>query len=164
MPRALRADLVAHREVAAAAFDDDLGSNVGPAAHVDARADGEVAAPAEGRLQRLQGRRDREGVDGGLYVEPRRRARVAGPPVDAAPAQGGTQGLRDARLHGDAQRAPGPEDAAADVARTQPGAHGRGDRADDELAHDAAPAGDLLAAGFGEATLGDQAHGAARAG
>ena len=164
-PSALGRDLVGDGQVAAGALDDDVDADVGALRDVEARADGEVAAPAEVGLQRAQDRRDRQRRRPSPAASSRgRRSRRAAPCQAMRLQRRSRRAPRRCRL--EARRAPAPpaqktlprrSRARSQVARRR----GRGSR--EQLAHAAVPAGVALAVGVDEAALEDDDDGAARA-
>ena len=91
-------------EVAFAALHDDLRAERRRAAHVDVRADLQIAAPAEVGLQPREDRRDRDRLELRDDVELRHRP---GAPSDALPGKARTEQLGVARLDGDCGRSAG---------------------------------------------------------
>ena len=85
-------DLVGDRQVAAGPLDHHVDADAGRAARLQVRADAQVAAPAEAGLQRLQDRRDGDGVD----VSPGHRAAAARLRRLAASRPGASAGWRPA--------------------------------------------------------------------
>ena len=160
---ALARDLVGDRQVAARPLDDHVDADAGRTAHLHVRPHAQVAAPAESRLQRLQDRCDGDRVDFRLRIEARRRACGPLAPVDAVPAHARAKHLRAAGLERDVQRRARPRDAAAHVARVEPGPRRRGQRARCGLANRAAPAAGTAAVDIDEAAFGDDGDHAARA-
>ncbi len=88
--------------------------------------------------------------------------RVGGLPGEAAPAQRRAERLGRSRFEVRPRRPAGPEDAAAQVVRAQPGARSRAGALRDELADAAAPAGIAFVRGVDEAAFDDRDERAAR--
>ncbi len=124
----LRASVLRDGEVAVAALDDDVGIEALALRDDEAAGDGQVAAPAERRLQPREPWRDGQRLELGVELDARRGAAA---PARLAPAQRGTEQLHAPRRRLRFERAAGGVEAHSrlQILRRDPGRRGAGARA-----------------------------------